>query len=307
MALSYGFFNSVDGDRVYNADTMSGMFEGLISGGVYENVGNAFIVRATSGMVLSVGSGRAIVGGNWVKNDADVTITLNAAHVTLNRWTAIALRRSTASRDVSLVMIDGTPASTPAKPSPTRDATTYEIILAYVYVKAGATAVTQADIYDVRPETTLCGWVTGLIDQVNTEDLFIQWQQAYSEFYASFQSWFDTLTSQLQVNTYLYSYKKHQIVEAAGDNTVTFEILGYEYSPSDTVMVYINGLYGCDGVDYTLNQTGVGSITTVADKIGTVIDVVILKSKIGDPVPSGGGGNLISGSTSVGGNAEVNP
>lgn len=306
MALSYGFFNSVDGDRTYNADTMSEMFDGLITGGVYESVGDAFVVRATTGMIVSVGSGRAIVGGNWVKNDAAVTLEINPSHVTLNRWTAITLRRSTTSRDVQLIAVDGTNASNPPKPAPVRDGTTYDIHLAYIYVAAGVTSITQRWIYDVRPADTLCGWVTGLIKQVDTSELFLQWQNAYEEFYNSFQSWFDTLTSQLQVNTYLYSYRKRQTIAQAGDNVVTLDMAGYTYDANDTIIVYVNGLYGGIGVDYTVDAA-TGTITTVATKVGTIIDVLVLKSKIGDPVPSGGGGNLISGSTSVGGNAEVNP
>ena len=57
MAITYGFFNAVkrsDGayDRLYNSEQISDMFEGLISDGVYESVGDALIVKASSGMTI---------------------------------------------------------------------------------------------------------------------------------------------------------------------------------------------------------------------------------------------------------------
>lgn len=40
MAVTYGFFNSVNGDRKYNADQMSSYFDGLVTDGVYEKIGD---------------------------------------------------------------------------------------------------------------------------------------------------------------------------------------------------------------------------------------------------------------------------
>lgn len=36
MAVTYGFFNSVNGDRKYNADQMSSYFEGLVTDPEYQ-------------------------------------------------------------------------------------------------------------------------------------------------------------------------------------------------------------------------------------------------------------------------------
>ena len=38
MAVTYGFFSSLNSDRLYNADQMSNYFKGLITNGVYESV-----------------------------------------------------------------------------------------------------------------------------------------------------------------------------------------------------------------------------------------------------------------------------
>ena len=287
MALTYGFFNSLNGDRVYNADQIGNMFEGLISNGVYENIGDAFIVRAAGGMNVTVGSGRAFVGKKWAFNDAAVTVEISAANASLNRYTAVVLRRSMTTRDVVITTIDGTPAANPVKPAIVRDNTTYDLCLAMVYVAAGATALSQANISDTRAGDR-CGWVTGIVSQVPTGDLFEQWQTAYEEFYASFQSWFDTLTKQLQVNTYISAYDK-TVTPATGSGAVVvpLDMDGYTYEAGDILFVYVNGLIT---KDYTLDTSVPAVSVTFTRNTGTTNEIFIrvLKSKIGDPVSGGG-------------------
>lgn len=291
MAITYGFFNSLNGDRVYNADQMSDMFEGLIKGGVYESVGNAFIVRPSSGLTLSVGSGRAIVGGKWIKSDADIALTLNSAHVTLNRYTAIVLRKSVSNRTVTIEMIDGTPASTPTKPSITRDNLVYEICLAYVYVPAGATSITASNIEDMRTNTNVCGFVTGLITQVNTTELFNQYKAAADENLeemesweasqkAAFDAWLADLTQELNVDTYIRPYYQSSTLT---NNTLTVNITGYSYESGDIINVFINGLRGIEGTDYSVNTSGTSPVITFnfTNPSGQQIDIQILKSVIG--------------------------
>ena len=70
MSITFGFFNSSNGDRKYNADQMSEYFDGLVSNGVYENVGGALQVLASQNMEVNVQTGRAIINSKWVKNAA---------------------------------------------------------------------------------------------------------------------------------------------------------------------------------------------------------------------------------------------
>lgn len=242
--LTYGFFNSVNGDRKYNAETMSDMFKGLISDGIYKSVGDSFVVGATSGLTLSVGSGRAVVSERWVENDATITITLNAAHVTLNRYTAIVLRRDLTNRQVSLVMIDGTPAANPTKPDIVRNDTLYDICLAYVYVGAGANTITGSNISDARGDADVCGYVHLLVS-------------------SSLDRFRANVTTSAAVNTIL-------IPEGA------------DYEAGDLLTVYIDGLYLDSSTDYTIiNNNGVFSVafTNEIDS-GAVVSFENIKSII---------------------------
>ena len=46
MAFSYGFYNSLNGDRKYDSEDLSRMFDGIIYDGVIGAVGDTFAVKA---------------------------------------------------------------------------------------------------------------------------------------------------------------------------------------------------------------------------------------------------------------------
>ena len=296
MAITYGFFNSLNGDRVYNADDMSEYFKGLISDGVYENVGGALQVLASStpDMNVNVQTGRAIINSKWLESDAVEVLPITAAHVTLNRYTAVVIHLDMSARTISLITKDGTPASTPLKPTLTNGATVKEFCLAYVYVAAGATSITQANITDNRANTNECGWITGLIDQVDTSTLFNQWESAYNESIAdmtawetaqqaAFNSWFSTLTSQLTVGAYIEQYQKVVEIGASDSKIIPLNMTGYTYDASDIFIVILNGLVATEAYDYLLDtsKTPVEMHVNLVNATDELVDIRVLKSQLG--------------------------
>ena len=79
MAITSGFFNSLSGDRKYDARQMGEMFDGLIEDGVFMSIGDALKTVLSSGMTVAVGTGRAWFLHTWTKNDSDQLITVSAA------------------------------------------------------------------------------------------------------------------------------------------------------------------------------------------------------------------------------------
>jgi archaellum component FlaF (FlaF/FlaG flagellin family) len=180
------------------------------------------------------------------------------------------------------------------------DATIIELCLAYIYVGAGVTTITQANITDMRP-SNLCGWVTGLIEQVDTSELFLQWQTAYENYYNSmteeFDDWFDTLSSQLNVNTYIKNFKKRVVLGSGVTGIIPLNMSGYTYSSDDIISVYINGLYAAENVDYFLDTSGsTPEIHVNATASGTEVCIEVLKSKIGFSTLVGSDGSTLAGS-----------
>lgn len=279
MAVTYGFFNSINGDRTYNADQMSSYFEGLVSDGVYANVGQSMAVLANGDMSVNVASGRAVIGTRWVKNDNTFNIAIDPAHPTLTRIDAIVIKLDTINRSITLEAVKGTPSETPVAPVlPTSDTVKF-LVLAYITVAAAVTSISQADIADQRSNSDICGWVTGLITQLDTSTLFLQWQEA-------FDTWFNDLTEELRVDTYIDRFYKKVFVSGS---TAPEVVLGwteesgknYTYNASDIYIVRINGLVATPGTDYTIDDSGTPYMSFNTTKNGTEIEIEVLKSKIG--------------------------
>ena len=291
MAITYGYFNSVDGDRKYNADQMSEYFDGLVSNGVYESVGGALQVIAGTDMSVNVQTGRGIINCKWINNNAVLPLTITQAHAMLDRYTAVVMKLDITNRLMTITTKDGTAASTPVKPTLQNDATGVELCLAWIYVNAGATTITQDKIEDARPSSD-CGWVTGLIEQVDTSTLFLQYRTAYENYYAEmteeFDEWFSTLTDELNVNTYIKCYKKEFTFSTTGSQAIPLDMTGYNYAFSDIINVYINGLLAKAGTDYVFDSVNL-TITPTATASGTEVIIEVLKSKIGFAILAGNG------------------
>ncbi len=204
MSMRGGFFNSVDGDRLYNAADMNMPYKNLISNGVFPNPSSNLQVMTSSGMTVQVLEGGGMFGDSWAYNDAPVLLTLDDAPANLNRVDAIIAKWDNTEpvRAVTLEVKKGTPASEPSVPAMIRGDSVNEYCLATVRITPGVTTITQSMITDTRPDTDVCGWVTGLITQVDTSTLFKQWQAAYEEQYeantAAFNAWFTGLKDILQ-------------------------------------------------------------------------------------------------------------
>ena len=183
--VTYGFFDSIDGDRRYSADDISNFFLKLISDGVFATPANAMQVQATSGMTVKVSPGWGFLKCKWINNDADCFLTLDQSDMILNRADRIVLRLNRDTRNIEIAVKKGTPAENAYAPELQRDETIWELSLAYVYIWAGQTEITQADIADERGYTDVCGWVTSLIQQIDTTNLFAQYD-------AAFWNWFNS-------------------------------------------------------------------------------------------------------------------
>lgn len=194
MSLTYGFYNSLNGDRKYNASQMSRMFDGLIYDGVFASVGSALLVSATTGMVVKVGSGRAWFNRTWTYNDSDMLLQIEQSEVAFHRIDAVVLEvnESLNSRTNNIKVIKGVPSLTPSNPVLVNTSEIHQYPLAYIYVAAGVTSIVGGNITN-KIGTVDCPFVTGVMSTITTDALVAQWQ-------AQFQAWFDTLGDILDAN-----------------------------------------------------------------------------------------------------------
>lgn len=186
MSVTSGFFNSLNGDRRYNASQMSSIFDGVINDGVFANIGTAFEVKASEGNTINVGIGRAWFNSAWLLNDSILPIDLDASEVLLDRYDAVVIEidHSDAVREGSIKVVKGTPASTPSYPTLVHNAYVNQYPLAYILRKAESSSVIQANITNTIG-TDVCPYITGILQVQSIEKNVAQWQAQWEEWYAS--------------------------------------------------------------------------------------------------------------------------
>lgn len=148
MSVTYGFYNSLNGDRKYDAIQLSSLFDGLIIDGVFASIGTCFAVQADTGTSVNVGIGKAWFNRTWTFNDSILPMEAPISHVLLDRIDALVIEvnASAAVRANSIKFVQGTPSSQPVNPTLASSETVHQYPLAYIYRVAGSTEITQADI-----------------------------------------------------------------------------------------------------------------------------------------------------------------
>ena len=152
-------------------------FKQFIGNGVYPNPSSGLRVDSIHGsMVLTLRMGAAFAEGHtYVMDEADFEIPVPAAHLTLGRRDIVVIRHDINTNAMKPILRVGVPALTPGVPQLQRDDDVFELQVAVITVNPAAQAITQANILDTRLDNRVCGIVHGLIDQVDTTDIFQQY------------------------------------------------------------------------------------------------------------------------------------
>lgn len=179
--MKSAFFNSVGKDRRYSAVDWAKYFKQFIGNGVFgQNSGNMMVVPS-AGMVLNVNAGSCFING-YVGYCEGETVTLDVGG-TSARVDMVAARLDLNARDIHIYVAKGDGTNAPA---PSRNSTYYDLVLAYVSVGAGAAEITAANITDKRGDNSVCGWVVGIVDQIDTSALFAQYDARWDMLMAGF-------------------------------------------------------------------------------------------------------------------------
>lgn len=214
MSVSSGFFNSLNGDRKYNAAQMSAIFDGLIIDGVFASIGTAFAVKAEGGLTVNVGIGKAWFDHTWTVNDSILPMTAPEAEVLLDRIDAVVLEVNgmESIRENTIKFVKGNPSSAPSRPILTNEGNVHQYPLCYIYRKYGTAVINQADITPmVGTEST--PFVTGILQTISLDELLGKWQDELDRFTdarsqevddwiaqeeSDFTAWFNKMKADLQ-------------------------------------------------------------------------------------------------------------
>lgn len=311
MTIYSGIFNSVNGDRKYNAWWFAKYFATFIGNGVFPNPSSNLQVAAYQNMKVVVKPGSGWIDGYFIYSDGDHVLSLDVADGVLKRIDRVVMRLNHLTRKIEIVVKKGTFASSPIAPSLQRDADAYELALADVSINNGATQITQANITDQRLNSTLCGIVHGTVNQVDTTTIFNQYQAWFesikgsvaSEIYAwqevqeqEFLTWFESIKDilegdvagnlasriaalEIKVDTHVKDMVRHNNYgTATGTNTLTL-------TASPAITTLIEGLT----IRFKNTTANTGAVTLNVNGLGA------------KAVRKNGGVNLSTGNLKAGG------
>lgn len=170
-------------DRDYLASQWMEFMQMFLGNGVFVSPVNQCKVIPGTGMTIMVTPGWAFINGAWYHNDDNLTITIPSNTTSSARIDSIKLRYSESTRAINAVSATGIT-------TVTRGGSVYELKLAEVTVDVGAVTISPSKITDTRSNENVCGFVKGLVEVVDTNDLFIQ-------FTDMFNNWFDDVKGQI--------------------------------------------------------------------------------------------------------------
>lgn len=295
MSVTYGFYNSLNGDRKYDATQISSMFDGLIIDGVFASIGTCFAVKAKNGLTVDVGIGKAWFNHTWTLNDAILPLEAPISEVLLDRIDAIVLEvnSSESVRANSIKFVQGTPSSQPVRPTMASSETLHQYPLCYIYRAAGSTEITQADITNmVGTEET--PFITGILQTISLDELLGQWESELDQFItreqSDFLTWFNQMKGQLSTDA---AGNLQQEIDKEEINRIL--LVGFvdgskQFSDDGTVITstasdgrtlvktFTNGFLTMTNVLKSSSGTEIARMVKTFDSSGKLIDTVVTYS-----------------------------
>lgn len=276
MAIKSYFFDAQvdaagDFDRVYSAGDFSRYLEGIVGNGVIPTPSTALQVVANGGNEVCVLPGSAWIRGHKLENDGQYTLTITPTSSMQTDYVSIVATCSETDRQCYIKEVHSD------RPGwePSRTEAIYDLVLAEVVIPAGATTITDAMITDMRANSEKCGYVAGLIQQIDTTTLWNDYRAAQEAFVsranttitdiqedgaaavnaimAGAQNAFLGLkkyeANDLRVSVGLRYLKVDKFFEDASKEPPRFDGL------TDTLEIYRNGLKLVEGYDYVVEYS----------------------------------------------------
>lgn len=188
MAEYSGFFNAVDEenpDKIYDAEDFSRVFAMFISSGVFISPADNLMITSSGGLSVNVKAGTAFIDGYWYILDEDMKIQLTPNTETSTSITKIVCRYDKQDKRIRTIqkaqVLSGLPINNEEE---------HELVLATISIPVGASSITDANITDRRPYKQYCGYVSNILQDIDTTPIFAQFQAMFSE-------WFEGVKGQL--------------------------------------------------------------------------------------------------------------
>lgn len=200
--VSFGFFNSSNGDRKYSADDVSRIFSYLITDGVLMTYGDKFFTTpATANLGVVLGTGWAWFNHTWTQSDTAIPFELDEPDPSLDRFDTVYLKvdRRSLGRMNSLGVVKGTAAINPVVPTFPTETDVFYHPLAYVKVRHGVTRIAASDI-EILCGKTQAPFITSILQTTDITTLFQGWSEQFGTKMTEWENEVDTLETSLTSN-----------------------------------------------------------------------------------------------------------
>lgn len=214
MILS-GFFNAIDEDRKYDADDMSLFFAGLITDGVFANIGEMFRVEPVDSKnpALLVKEGKCWLNNRWMYNNSDYRINndettiIKPAHETYDRIDVVYISINNSEdkwgRTCTIEYMNGEATQKPVPPDVNKNVpeSTYNYPIAYITVKKGTNNMINNTVEQLVGKEGYIQIVDSLIDSDNVQQLYerfsSEWSVERAALKKDYDAWFAGVKSSL--------------------------------------------------------------------------------------------------------------
>lgn len=209
---------------------------------------NHFAVSVTGDREVTISSGLAWINngdytGKSVLNTGDVALTVPVSDGTLDRIDRVVLRFDKAANRSDLMLLTGTPASTPSAPAISRTELLYDLALYDIRVPAASVYVESGNISSNMLNEALCGIMRDGVTGIPTAQL----QRQVEALLAAMQSESEALLSDVQANAdALFAELRNEIAgvkdstgflfRSGGEMTGTLQV-GSDASANDVRML----------------------------------------------------------------------
>ncbi len=205
-------------DRAISSAPLRKLYKSLFSDGVLPNPSTNMQVTIGDGMNVIIHPGFALCNGCLKLEEAERTLAIQASSALYDRIDTVVLRLNDNdnARICDFYIIEGVPATSPVRPTLTRNESVWEIGLADLFIAKNSTAISTQRITDTRYEIERCGIIssisefdtTTLYEQVKADLQFFKEESEtdFVEFYGEFEEkmnqtldeFVETLTSWLE-------------------------------------------------------------------------------------------------------------
>lgn len=242
MTVTSGFFNSQNHDRLYDAEQLSSIFDGVILDGVYQGYGDAFQVvpYEDADNTVIVKTGRAWFDHTWILNDSDFSIAIAPPNSALDRYDAIVLDidKTLSVRKNEIKYIQGQYSSSPEYPTLIKSELHNQYPICYIQVLRGQSAPIEPQYIINKVGTSDCPLVTGVLETMDS-DMFTQQMEG------KFNDWFEGIKSSLEgdiaLNLQNQITELKNVMDASAEYGITKE--KYEFSQKAKINVALKDPY----------------------------------------------------------------